>query len=84
MRNTMSEFKYRNIIRNLRTMNGFTQEYLTKKLHVDSSTISAYELEKRVPPLTTFYKICEVCNADITFKINKQTSSTKKLNRRFK
>ena len=78
MRNTMSEFKYRNIIRNLRTMNGFTQEYLAKRIHVDSSTISTYELEKRVPPLTTFYKICEVCNADITFKIDKQAYSTKK------
>ncbi|WP_374044740.1 helix-turn-helix transcriptional regulator [uncultured Parvimonas sp.] len=74
----MSKFKYENIIRNLQTMNGFTQEYLAKRIHVDSSTISTYELEKRVPPLTTFYKICEVCNADITFKIDKQAYSTKK------
>lgn len=74
----MSKFKYENIIRNLQTMNGFTQEYLAKRIHVDSSAISTYELEKRVPPLTTFYKICEVCNADITFKIDKQAYSTKK------
>lgn len=50
----MSKFKYENIIRNLQTMNGFTQEYLAKRIHVDSSTISTYELEKRVPPTNNF------------------------------
>ena len=77
------DFRYGNMIRNIRVANGFTQEHLAEKIGVNKGTISAYELEKRTPSLTTFYSICKICNSELYIKIKGKTYDIKQLNRKF-
>lgn len=79
----MQEFRYGNIIRNIRIKNGLTQEKLAEKVGVNKGTISAYELEKIKPTLTVFYKICVACKTNLIIEIHGQKYTIKQLNRKY-
>lgn len=44
----------------LRTVNGWSQSFLAKKLHIETPNISSYELGKSTPSLETVVKLITV------------------------
>ncbi len=79
----MQNVSYGIIIKNIRKRKGLTQLELANKIGLDKTTISAYEREKIMPPTDVFFRICEICQAEILFDINNKVYTIKNLNREF-
>lgn len=79
----MDKISYGTIIKNIRKMNNLTQKELGNKVYLNKATISAYELNKIMPPTDIFFKICEVCHVEIIFKANDKFYEIKDINREF-
>lgn len=70
--NDMHSIDYETIIKNLRIKKDLTQSELGKMIHVGKATISAYERGKIMPPTFIFFNICEICDAEVIFKVCKK------------
>lgn len=60
-----------NRIRELRLEKGITQVRLSMELGVTQETISAYEVGKHLPSLTTLMKLSELFNASMDYIMNR-------------
>ena len=78
-----NKIPYGAIIKNIRNRFGITQEALAKKNGIDRTAISAYEREVKKPNIETFYKICDLCNTEMCFKINGKLYTIDQLKRGF-
>lgn len=78
---SMQRVSYGAIIRNLRTRKDLTQTELGDMVGVDKTTISAYELDKIMPPVEVFYLICKATNTEIMFKTDKKSYTMEELSK---
>lgn len=78
-----TKIPYGAIIKNIRNRFGITQEALADKIGIDRTTISAYEREVKKPNIEVFYKICDLCNTEMCFKINNKIFTIDQLKRGF-
>lgn len=78
-----NKIPYGIIIKNIRNRCGLTQENLANKIGVDRTTISAYEREMKKPSIEMFYRICNLCNTDMCFKIKDKIYTINELKRGF-
>ena len=60
-----------------------SREALADKIGIDRTTISAYEREVKKPNIEVFYKICDLCNTEMCFKINNKIYTIDQLKRGF-
>lgn len=52
-------------LRQLRVKNGFTQQQLAEQLHMDRTSITYWELGRRMPDVATLLRLSEVLGVDI-------------------
>ena len=52
-------------------------------IHVGKATISAYERGKIMPPTFIFFNICEICDAEVIFKVFGKIYTLKELTREY-
>lgn len=57
--------------------------FISKKIGVGKSTVSAYEHGKIIPPTDMFVKICKTCNVQILFKTKEKTYTLKEITREY-
>ena len=65
---------FKDMLKYLRTRDGYSQMELAKKIGVSKSTISMYELGNREPDFETLETIADLFNVDMNFLLGKTTS----------
>ena len=68
---------FKDMLKYLRTRDGYSQTELAQKLGVSKSTISMYELGNREPDFETLESIADLFNVDMNFLLGKTNSENK-------
>lgn len=79
----LNKISYGTIIKNLRSERNISQTELGDLVGVSKSAISSYELETATPNIQVFLKICIVCNAKISIKLDNKNYTLEELSREF-
>lgn len=67
---------FKNIFKNLRIQNGYTQDTLADALGLSRSTVSMYENGNREPDFETLEKIADLFNTDIDYLLGRTKNTT--------
>ena len=74
------KFKYGETLKQLRTVNGFTQEQIAEYLEVNQSLISKIEHGERGLNLTILYKLCDLYDIKDTDLLSNDLTEYQPLN----
>lgn len=67
---------FRNVFKNLRISNGYTQDSLAEALGISRSAISMYENGNREPDFETLEKIADFFNVDMNYLLGFSSKTT--------